>query len=187
MLFLILLHIFIQGRFTQSYLSLKYWYNLNIFYQVEMHQSALDPILSFTLMLLRNCGFVQFRSECRRQKDNTVRAILHKLTQSNTDNKAWKCVSETFRLPLTFQTFPQRPSQSGLSTSWQMTFDFTATSDLWSKPSPVTPRPSAPLDAAHKINEGMKWLQTLSTVWALWNLFPHLSFLLRGKVKKYTV
>lgn len=66
-----------------------------------------------------------------------------------------------------------------------MNFNLTATSDLWSKPSPVTPRSSAPLGAALRITEGMWWLQTLLTVWALWNLFPLSSFLLQGKVKKY--
>lgn len=101
-----------------------------------------------------------------------------------TNNNAWKYVSETFRLQLTFQTIPRRPSQSGLSTSWQMTFDLTATLDLWSKPSLLTPRSSAPLGAAHRINEGMRWLRTLSTVGALSNIFLLSSFFAPWKSQK---
>lgn len=67
--FLILLHIFIQDRFIQSYLSLNYWNICNVFYQDGTHKSALDLILSFTLMLSQKSGFgLSFQSKIKREK-----------------------------------------------------------------------------------------------------------------------
>lgn len=173
--FLISWDVFIQGRFTQSYLSLKGWCILIDFYShCKWKCTKLSPVDlrndPFLYMIIQLVQFLIDRGEA--QTDTYSDRINHLNVVIQT-----KHGKKTFRLQLTFQTIPHRPTQSGLSTSWQMTSDLRATSDLWSKPSPVTSRSSAPLGAAHRMNEGMWGLQILSTVWASCNLSSHFCFL----------